>query len=58
MEEKIKKIIQAMQGITYLDWQKIKHIIEADFTRKNSAQANKTLIASPDEIIDLYKRLF
>ena len=27
-DEKLKAIIEAMQGITYLEWKKLRHVIE------------------------------
>lgn len=57
-DEKMKLIIEAMQGITYLEWEKLKHVIERKFDSEASMQRNKIKMASPGVIIDSYKELF
>lgn len=57
-DEKLKAIIEAMQGITYLEWKKLRHVIERKFDSEASMQRNKIKMASPEVIIDSYKHLF
>lgn len=51
-EEKIRLILETMQGITYLDWKKLSHVIEERFSAEAGKQSNKIVIASPDEIMN------
>ncbi len=50
-EEKIRLILEAMQGLTYLEWRKLSHVIEERFSAEAGKQSNKIVIASPDEIM-------
>lgn len=56
-DEKLKAIIEAMQGITYLEWEKLRHVIERKFDSEASMQRNKIKMTSPEVIIDSYKNL-
>lgn len=59
-EEKIKLILEAMQGITYSEWKKLSHIIDVTFKAEADNQSNKIEIASPEKIVNnpAYKGLF
>lgn len=57
-EEKVKHILEAMQGITYLEWNKLSHVIDVTFKSEASKESNKIEIASPEVIASKYKRLF
>lgn len=57
-DEKLRLILEAMQGITYLEWKKLKHVIDRKFDSEASMQGNKIKMASPEVIIDSYKHLF
>lgn len=54
----MQEILTAMQGITYLEWNKLKHTIERNFERRATTQNNKIQMDSPEELIASYKRLF
>lgn len=57
-EEKMRLILQAMDGITYLEWTKLKHVIDRKFNNEASIQRNKIKMASPEAIINSYQQLF
>ena len=57
-EQKIRAILEAMKGITYLEWQKLSHTIEQRFKAEAGKQSNKIEIADPDIIVSDFKRLF
>jgi len=55
-EAKLKLIFEAMQGITYLDWEKLKHCIDVRFSADARAVANKTLLADTAQLVEDYRR--
>lgn len=55
-EEKIKNILKAMEGITYLEWKKLQDSIEKSFQSEVCSLKNKLQIATPEEIIEKYQR--
>lgn len=55
--EAVMKVISAIDGITYLDWIKIKQSIDASFETKVLRQRN-TISISPDEVMSSYQSLF
>lgn len=57
-EEKLRLILDAMQGITYLEWKKLSHVIEKRFNFEASMQENEIKMASPEVVMDSYKRSF
>lgn len=57
-EEKIKLILEAMQGITYLEWRKLKHAIDMRFDTDISAMARKVPLADADRIVKDYHNEF
>lgn len=57
-ESQIKKIVGAMEGMTYSEWNKIKHVIDVKFSAEASRTVNKIVIPSADEIVENFKRLF
>lgn len=57
-EEKLKSIIDAMNGLTYIEWRKLEHVINMKFSAEASRNTNKIMIASADEIVKDFKRLF
>ena len=56
-EKKIDCILKSMQGITYMEWEKLKHVIDVHFNNEATIQKNNILMARPEVIIDSYKRL-
>lgn len=57
-EEKIRTILEAMGGITYGEWKKLKHVIDMRFDTEASSQNRSIQIAGPDVIVSDYKREF
>jgi len=57
-DAKIKLIIESMQGITYLEWQKLRHVIDRTYDSEASKKKNEVEMASPADIISFYKQLF
>lgn len=57
-EEKIREILTAMQGITYLEWRKLKHCIDTRFNADANAAANRVPLAGIENIVEVYKREF
>ncbi len=57
-DEKIKSIIEAMQGITFLEWKKLKHVVDRRFEDEASQQKNRIKMESPEVIIRSYKESF
>lgn len=53
-EAKLRSIIEAMHGITYVDWNHIRIVIDEAFSAEASKQSKKIVIASPDEIVSRY----
>ena len=51
-------VIEAMEGISYRDWKKLSHVIERKFSAEAKRAEEEIKIASADEIVDSYKRLF
>lgn len=54
-EEKLRLILEAMQGITYLEWKKLKHCIDTQFNADTSAAANYVALAGTEKIAEAYK---
>lgn len=57
-EQTMRNILKSMEGITYLEWTKLKNTIDTRFRATISNQSNKTLIADADTIVNEYKRDF
>lgn len=57
-KEKLQQILETMQGVTYFDWQKIKHAIDGCFTAESHNCHKNMTIASPGEVIQEYKKEF
>jgi len=57
-EQKLNTILEAMQGITYLEWKKLSHVINARFDADVSIVSNKITLADADKIIEAYNREF
>lgn len=57
-EEKIRLILEAMQGITYMEWRKLKHCIDTRFNADTSAAANRVPLADAEKIVEAYRREF
>ena len=57
-EEKMRIILEAMRGITYLEWTKLANAIEATFKAEATNLKNELKMANPDTVSDSYKRLF
>lgn len=54
-KEQLKKIMDAMQGITYLDWEKLSLCISTIFKAEISKQANGTRLTDSERVIEEYK---
>ena len=54
-QEQLKKIMDAMQGITYLDWEKLSLCISSIFNAEISKQANGTRLTDSERVIEEYK---
>lgn len=54
-KEQLKKIMDAMQGITYLDWEKLSLCISTIFNAEISKQANETRLTDSERVIEEYK---
>lgn len=54
-DQKMKLILEAMQGITYLDWRKLKHVIDRRFDADASAVTRKMPLADVDTIVKDYR---
>lgn len=57
-EEKMRLILESMQGITYLEWTKLRHCIDKRFNADTSAAANRVLLADVNTITEDYRREF
>lgn len=57
-KEKLNQILDAMQGITYLEWEKLKHCIDICFTRETDKQNRKIQLTGTNEVVEEYKHLF
>lgn len=55
-EENIQKILNAMQGITYPDWVKLRNCIDEQFKTEASKIKISIKIAGADKIVAEYKR--
>lgn len=49
-ENKKQQIFEALQGITYLEWQKLRHGIELSFQNEVTSQSNRIEIATPEKL--------
>lgn len=49
-EKKRQQIFEALQGITYLEWQKLSHAIEKSFHAEATKQTNRIEIAAPEKL--------
>ncbi len=57
-ETKMKCILESMQGITQIEWEKLSHVIDAYFNNEAAIQKKNILMARPEVITDSYKRSF
>lgn len=53
-ENKKQQIFEALQGITYLDWMKLRHSIDRSFQSAVTTQTNKIEIALPEKLNRFY----
>lgn len=53
-EEKMRQIIDAMQGITRNEWLKLRHFIDRAFDSKFNKLANDLTISETDELMNGY----
>lgn len=58
MTEKQKEVIKAMQGMTYLEWVKLSHVINVRFNTDALALKNKLAVVNPEVAETEYERLF
>lgn len=54
-EKKLKDILNLIQGITNLEWQKLQMCIDTVFNAEISKQANETLLTDSERVIEEYK---
>ena len=57
-DTKMKEILTAMQGITYLEWKKLQHAIDVCFNTDTGAAANKIQLADAERIVENYQCLY
>lgn len=57
-EKKLKSILDAMQGVTLREWEKLRQVIDANFKNEVAIQNAQIPMASPEKLMDSYKRLF
>lgn len=57
-QEKLRKILQVMEGISYFEWKKLKHIVDVHFDQEAAKQNNKIMLAATEELMTSYNRLF
>ena len=53
-EQKVKLILEAMSGITYSEWRKLRHCIDARFNADVSAATNELPLADAETIVRDY----
>ena len=53
-EQKVKLIVEAMSGITYSEWRKLKQCIDARFSADASAATSELPLADAEKIIKDY----
>lgn len=58
MEEKIKKIVEALEGITYEEWKKISTSIETSYKKQADTITKKLEVPALENIISTYKGMF
>lgn len=56
--KQMQSIFESMQGISFLEWQKLKQAIDTSFRSEAAKQNNKIPMAAPEQLMDSYKRLF
>lgn len=54
-EQKLNTILEAMKGITYLEWKKLKHSIDNYFQIESSKQNNEIPLTGANIIIEEFK---
>lgn len=54
-EKKILKILETMEGITYLEWMKLRMCIDNYYQSESSKQNNKIPLTGSDLIVKEYK---
>ena len=54
-KQKLNTILEAMQGITYLEWEKLRTSIDGYFRKESSKQNNKIQLTGTEDIIEEYK---
>ncbi len=57
-EKKIKSILDAMQGVTLQEWEKLRQVIDVNFKNEAAIQNAQIPMASPEKLMDSYKMLF
>ncbi len=57
-EKKMRLILEAMQGITYLEWRKLRHCIDTRFNADTNVAANCVPLADAEKIVEDYHRKF
>lgn len=54
----MRLILEAMQGITYLEWRKLRHCIDKRFNADTNVAANRMPLADVGTLVGDYKREF
>lgn len=54
-DDKMKEIIASMQGMTYLEWKKVRRLIDGYFECEAAMQNNKIEITAPEDVLK-YRR--
>lgn len=49
-KRKRHEIYEALQGITYIEWKKLRHSIDRSFETEAARQENKIEIAAPEKL--------
>ena len=57
-DEKLKAMFECVQGLTFLEWQKLKQAIDDNFRNEATKQNNKISMAAPEKLMASYERLF
>lgn len=54
----MRLILEAMQGITYSEWKKLRHCVDTRFNADTNTAANRVPLADAEKIIEAYRREF
>lgn len=57
-KEKFDKYLEALNGISYLEWQKLQHVIERVFEKQRRELERSLQLSSSEEISMITRSLF